>query len=57
MKKALAVTLSCILIAGVMGGCSGNNGKAVPDAGTGGSSKAASTEAEKKEEKDRKSVV
>ena len=48
MKKALAITLACVMAAGVLGGCSGKGGEKTTEGVTGGNSEAA-TEAEKGE--------
>lgn len=49
MKKALTITLACVLAAGVLGGCSGKGGENMTEGVTGGNSEAASTEAGKEE--------
>ena len=48
MKKALAITLACVMAAGVLGGCSGKGGEKTTEGVTGGNSEAA-TETEKGE--------
>ena len=49
MKKALTITLACVLAAGVLGGCSGKGGENMTEGVTGGNSEAVSTEAGKEE--------
>ncbi len=39
MKKALTITLACVLAAGVLGGCSGKGGENMTEGVTGGTVK------------------
>lgn len=48
MKKALVITLACVMAAGVLGGCSGKGGEKTTEGVTGGNSEVA-TEAGKEE--------